>query len=297
MTDVSGKTAFITGGASGLGLAIATVLAGDGARIVLADVNQAGAEAAAAKLRETGAEAIGIALDVTDEAAWARAGKEANAFGPVRILVSNAGVGGGAGKFENYDTDVWRWNYAVNAHAHLYACRTFLGAMKEAGDGHLLLTSSMVAIVPPPISVAYISSKFATLGIAMALRNELAESGVGISVLMPGMTATRIVETTRNLRPGDVETGAAAETSQKMQGVLSTGMSPDKSAAMVLDAIRNDRFWIFTHPEWKAMAELVTADMLAGFGVSADPGYRGDDIDGLIKANGGRMFGAQKQEA
>ena len=297
MTQVSGKTAFVTGGASGLGFAMAKALAGAGARLVLADVNEDGVKAAAATLRETGAEAIGLQLDVTDEAAWARVGEEANAFGPVRILVSNAGVGGGAGKFETYDTDVWRWNYAVNAHAHLYACRTFLGAMKESGDGHLLVTSSMVAIVPPPISVAYISSKYATLGIAMALRNELAGTGVGISVLMPGMTATKIVETTRNLRPGEVETGAAAETSQKMQGVLSTGMPPDKSAAMVVDAIANDRFWIFTHPEWKEMAELVTADMLAGFGESADPDYRGDDIDGLIKANGGRMFGAQRQEA
>lgn len=296
MTDVSGKTAFVTGGASGLGLAMAKALADAGARLVLADIDAAGAAAAAAGLRAGGAEAIGIQLDVTDEAAWARAGEAAAAFGPVRILVSNAGVGGGAGKFENYDTEVWRWNYAVNAHAHLYACRNFLGAMKESGDGHLLLTSSMVAIVPPPISVAYISSKYATLGIAMALRNELADSGVGVSVLMPGMTATRIVETTRNLRPGTAETGAAAETSKKMQGVLSTGMPPDKSAAMVLDAIRNDRFWIFTHPEWKQMAELVTADMLAGFGESADPGYRGDDIDGLIEANGGRMFGAQLRE-
>lgn len=297
MTQVSGKTAFVTGGASGLGLAIGTALAEAGARVILADVDRAGAQAAAAGLRARGAEAIGVQLDVTDEAGWARAGEEASRFGTVGILVSNAGVGGGAGKFENYDTDVWRWNYAVNAHAHLYACRTFLGRMKETGDGHLMLTSSMVAIVPPPISVAYISSKFATLGIAMALRNELAETGVGVSVLMPGMTATKIVETTRNLRPGESETGAAAETSKKMQGVLSTGMAPEKSAAMVLDAILSDRFWIFTHPEWKQMAELVTADMLAGFGASADPDYRGDDIDGLIRANGGRMFGARMQEA
>src|SRR3546814_8817123 len=102
------------------------------------------------------------------------AGEQARAFGPVRILFSNAGVGGGSGPFEQYDTDVWRWNYAVNAHAHLYACRTFLGDMKASGEAsHLVITSSMVAIVPPPISVAYISSKYAPLGIAMALRNEI----------------------------------------------------------------------------------------------------------------------------
>ncbi|PKB13415.1 NADP-dependent 3-hydroxy acid dehydrogenase YdfG [Novosphingobium kunmingense] len=294
MTQIHDKTAFVTGGASGLGLAMATALAKEGARVILADCDRAGAERAAAALRNAGVDAIGLELDVTDEAAWARAGEEARAFGPVRLLVSNAGVGGGAGSFETYDTEVWRWNYAVNAHAHLYACRTFLGEMKASGEAsHLLLTSSMVAIVPPPISVAYISSKYATLGIAMALRNELAETCVGLSVLMPGMTATRIVETTRNLRPGESEQGGAAATSQAMQGVLAGGMPPEKSAAMVVEAIRDDRFWIFTHPEWKRMAELVTADMLAGFGASADPDYRGDDIDALIAANGGRMFGAQ----
>lgn len=294
MTDVAGKTAFVTGGASGLGLATARALADKGARLILADIDGAGAEAAAESLRAAGAETIGLQLDVTDEASWADAGAAAQAFGPVRILFSNAGVGGGSGPFEDYDTDVWRWNYAVNAHAHLYACRTFLGAMKASGEAsHLVITSSMVAIVPPPISVAYISSKYATLGIAMALRNELAGTCVDISVLMPGMSATRIVETTRDLRPAQVEVGRAAATSQAMQGVLAGGMDPAKIGARVVRAIENGDYWIFTHPEWKAMAEMVTRDMLTAFGESADPDYKGDDIDGLIAANGGRMFGAR----
>jgi len=294
MTDVAGKTVFVTGGASGLGLATARALADRGARLILADIDGAGAETAAESLRAAGAEAMGLQLDVTDEASWADAGAAAQAFGPVRILFSNAGLGGGSGPFEDYDTDVWRWNYAVNAHAHLYACRTFLGAMKASGEAsHLIITSSMVAIVPPPISVAYISSKYATLGIAMALRNELAGTCVDISVLMPGMSATRIVETTRDLRPAQVEVGRAAATSQAMQGVLAGGMDPAKIGARVVRAIENGDYWIFTHPEWKAMAELVTRDMLTAFGESADPDYKGDDIDGLIAANGGRMFGAR----
>jgi NAD(P)-dependent dehydrogenase (short-subunit alcohol dehydrogenase family) len=294
MTDVAGKTAFITGGASGLGLATARALAAKGASVILADIDVAGAENAAAALRSKGANALGVCLDVTSEDSWAEAGAKACDFGPVRILFSNAGVGGGSGQFEQYDTDVWRWNYAVNAHAHLYACRTFLGDMKASGEAsHLIFTSSMVAIVPPPISVAYISSKYATLGIAMALRNELAGTCVDISVLMPGMSATRIVETTRDLRPVEVEVGKAAATSQAMQGVLAGGMSPDRIGARVVQAIEAGEYWIFTHPEWKAMAELITQDMLASFGPSADPAYRGDDIDGLIAANGGRMFGAK----
>lgn len=294
MTDVAGKTAFITGGASGLGLATAKALAAKGAAVILADVDADGVEAAAELLRSNGAKALGLQLDVTSEEGWAEAGAKARNFGPVRILFSNAGVGGGSGPFEQYDSEVWRWNYAVNAHAHLYACRTFLGEMKASGEAsHLVITSSMVAIVPPPISVAYISSKYATLGIAMALRNELAETNVGVSVLMPGMSATRIVETTRDLRPVEVEVGQAAATSQAMQGVLAGGMAPEKVGARVVQAIEDGEYWIFTHPEWKAMAELVTQDMLSAFGPSADPGYRGDDIDGLIAANGGRMFGAR----
>lgn len=294
MTDVAGKTAFITGGASGLGLATARALAAKGASVILADVDADGAAAAAEGLSAAGARALGLKLDVTSEESWAQAGETAQAFGPVDILFTNAGVGGGSGPFEQYDTEVWRWNYAVNAHAHLYACRTFLGGMKARGTpGHLVITSSMVAIVPPPISVAYISSKYATLGIAMALRNELAPTNVGISVLMPGMSATRIVETTRNLRPAEVEVGNAAATSQAMQGVLAGGMSPDRVGERVVRAIEGDEFWIFTHPEWKEMAELVTAEMLSAFGESADPAYRGDDIAGLIAANSGRMFGAR----
>jgi NAD(P)-dependent dehydrogenase (short-subunit alcohol dehydrogenase family) len=287
MIPLNGKTAFVTGAASGIGLATATALATRGARLILADIDADGVEAAAAAMRAQGTEAIGLTLDVSDEAAWVRAGEAAATFGPVRILISNAGVGGGSGAFETYDPEVWRWAYAVNAHAHLYACRTFLGAMKASGEAcHLTLTSSMVAIVPPPISVAYISSKFATLGIAMALRNELADTRVGISVLCPGMSATNIVATTALLRPGASEQGAAAQTAQAMRGVLAGGMSPQKIGERLVQAIQADEFFVFTHPEWKGMAEAQFAEILAAFGASADPGYGGDDINGLVSANG-----------
>ena len=291
MKDLKDKTAFVTGGASGIGLATAKALATRGVRLILADIEAAKVKAAAAELRATGAEAIGLQLNVAEEAEWARAGEAAGRFGEVRILFSNAGVGGGSGKFETYDPEVWRWAYAVNAHAHLYACRTFLGAMKESGEpAHLALTSSLVAIVPPPISVAYISSKFATLGIAMALRNELADTEVGVSVLCPGMSATNIVATTQKLRPGASEQGAAAQTAQNMSDVLAGGMSPAMIGHRVVRAIEAGEFYIFTHPEWKVMAEAGFAEMLAAFGESADPSYGGDDIAGLIVANGAKRM-------
>lgn len=293
MKDLAGKTAFITGGASGIGFATAQALARRGVRLALADIDAGRLEEAASALSAAGAAVTTAAFNVAEEDEWARAAATLADFGPIDILFSNAGVGGGSGAFEEYDSDVWRWNYAVNAHAHLYACKTFLGAMKARGTpAHLVLTASMVSIVPPPISVAYISSKFATLGIAMALRNELAGGNVGISVLCPGMAATRIVETTRDLRPAERETGAAAETAQAMDGVLSSGMEPGPIGERVARAIEAGEFYIFTHPEWKRLAEPLFAEMLASFGEAADPSYRGDDIDGLIAANGGRAFAA-----
>jgi short-subunit dehydrogenase len=163
--------------------------------------------------------------------------------------------------------------------------------MKATGRPcHLALTSSMVAIVPPPISVAYISSKFAALGIAMALRNELADTEVGISVLCPGMSATNIVETTQRLRPGASERGQAAQTAQNMTSVLAGGMSPEKIGQRVVHAIERGEFFIFTHPEWKAMAQAQVAEMLAAFGESADPDYPGDDIASLVAANGAQRM-------
>ena len=293
MRDLKDKTAFITGGASGIGFGTAKALGARGARLILADIDLSRVEAAASELRAAGVDAMGLQLNVAEEAEWARAGEAAASFGEVRVLFSNAGVGGGSGAFETYDTEVWRWAYAVNAHAHLYACRTFLGAMKAASEPcHLALTSSMVAIVPPPISVAYISSKFATMGIAMALRNELAGTNVGISVLCPGMSATRIVETTQRLRPGASEQGAAAQTAQNMTSVLAGGMAPGKIGERMARAIERDEFFVFTHPEWKAMAQIQAAEMLAAFGESADPDYPGDDIDGLIAANGASRMNA-----
>ncbi|MBB4632729.1 SDR family NAD(P)-dependent oxidoreductase [Sphingosinicella soli] len=286
MKDIAGKTAFITGGGSGIGLAMARALAREGARIVIADIDEGRLQAGADTLAADGAEVLPVRLDVTDPASWTAAKTRTDAFGPVSILCSNAGVGGGSGVFETYDPAVWRWNYAVNADAHLHACRTFLGDMKTRGDAaHLVITVSMVAIVPPPISAAYISSKYAALGIGMALRNELAGTNVGISVLCPGMAATAIVETTRALRPALREAGDAAATSQAMQAVLAGGMPPGPIGDHVVRAVRAGEFFIFTHPEWKPLVEREHAMMLAAFGASADPRYAGDDIEAVVAAN------------
>lgn len=286
MKNLKGKTAFVTGAASGIGLATSRELARQGVNVIMADIDGDRAAKAAADTAELGVRTLPVQLNVAEEAQWAEAAKQAKAFGEVRILFSNAGVGGGAGAFETYDSDTWRWTYAVNAHAHLYACKAFLGDMKACGEpAHLAITSSMVGLVPPPISTAYISSKFATLGIAMSLRNELAGTGVGISVLCPGMSATNVVMNTHLLRPGADTSGEATRQAEAMKGVLASGMPPERIAERVVRAIRDNEFYIFTHPEWKRLLEPQLAELLAAFGESADPSYPGDDIDGLLAAN------------
>jgi hypothetical protein len=104
------------------------------------------------------------------------------------------------------------------------------------------------------------------------------------------MAATRIVETTRTLRPSDPEAGSAATTAEAMSNVLAAGMDPAAIGEHVVRAIRSGEFYIFTHPEWGPMLRRQYDEMLEGFGEASDPSYRGDDIAGLIAANGGRPF-------
>lgn len=291
MKNISGKTALVTGAASGIGLATSKALATHGVDLVMADIDGDRVAAEAETVAALGVRTLPLTLNVADELQWQDAANRVKSFGEVRILFSNAGVGGGAGAFETYDSDTWRWTYAVNVHAHLYACKAFLGAMKAAPEpSHLVITSSMVGLVPPPISMAYISSKFATLGIAMSLRNELAETQVGVSVLCPGMTATNVVANTHLLRPGRNPDEEVAQQADAMRTVLAGGMSPDRIGARVVKAIQEGEFYIFTHPEWRRLLEPQIAELLAAFGESADPDYQGDDIEALISANGAKRM-------
>ena len=273
MTSVTGKIALVTGGASGIGLGLARALAGRGAQVVLADID---GERAAAQAAPIGARAV--QLDVTDGAAWGRVAAE---IGPVQILCGNAGVGGGPGAIDGYDVEAWHWIFGVNVDAHLHAMRAFLPAMKASGEGcHVLLTASMAGLVPTPHSIAYVASKFGAVGLAFGLRSELKGSNVGVSLLCPGIVATRIIETSTALRPN--ERAGIGTTMADVQSMLAAGMDPDRVGAMAVDAIAADRFYVFPHPEWKDLFAAQSADILAGVGESAQPGYA-DDLSGFLR--------------
>ncbi|HTO39843.1 MAG TPA: SDR family NAD(P)-dependent oxidoreductase [Rhizomicrobium sp.] len=292
MKDVRGGTAFVTGGASGIGLGIARALGQAGAKVALCDIDFERAAEAAETLRAQGADCLAVALDVTCEESWRAAATDVRArLGEVTVLCNTAGVGGGSGLAESYAPEVWRQVHSTNVDSLLFSVRTFVPGMRAGGRAcHIVNTASMAGVVAPPNAVSYVSSKFAVTGFTLALRNELGGSRIGISLLCPGMTRTRIVETTQSLRPGAAEMGVGAETAAAMNAVLATGMNPDSVGRAVLDAILRDRLFIFTHPEWKVLAEERFAEMLEGFGPSAEPGYC-DDISQILSGLAGTRSG------
>lgn len=283
MTQISGSAAFITGGASGIGLAMAQAFTRRGARVAIADIDLGRARMEAAKL----AGAHAVHLDVTDTDNWARAAGEATAaIGPISILCNNAGVSGGPGRLDEYDPDIWRWIYEVNVTSLLHSARTFLPEMKASGRRcHIVNTASMSAIVPTPNAISYVSAKFAVVGATVGLRNELYQHDIGVSLLCPGMTATRIVETTGQLRPDGNNTAETDERMKAMKGVLATGMRPEAVGEMVARSIEADEPYIFPAPEWKPMAEYFYADILSGFRESAQPGHA-DDMSAFLRTWG-----------
>jgi NAD(P)-dependent dehydrogenase (short-subunit alcohol dehydrogenase family) len=282
MTDVSGKVALVTGGASGIGLGMTRALARRGARVAICDIDGERARHAVADLGDA-TDAIAVPLDVSDRESWQAAAETITArLGPVRILCNNAGVGGGPGTIDIYDVEAWRWTYEVNVHSILYAMRTFLPEMKRSGEAcHVVNTASMAGLVPTPHSIAYMSSKFAAMGVSFGLRNEFRGTRIGVSVLCPGMSATRIMETSDTLRPGASAPLPNADIAN-VKKIIATGMDPDLVGEKAIQAVEKDEFYIFSHPEWKPLVEAQFGDVLGGFGASAQPGYA-DDLSAFLK--------------
>jgi len=250
MQEVKDKVAFITGGASGIGLGMATVFSRAGMKVVIADVRADHLDQALAQLK--GAVVHGIQLDVTDRQAMARAADEAErVFGMVEVLCNNAGIGiGGPLKLATYDD--WDWTLGVNLGGVVNGVQTFLPRMLAHGQGgHIVNTSSMSGILPHAGAGLYITAKFAVVGLSEALRTELAEENIGVSVFCPGPVRTNIAESGET-RPARYAQTGYAET-DKARGRFDTSlfMDPVKVGEKVLNGILRNDLYIFTHPEFR----------------------------------------------
>jgi NAD(P)-dependent dehydrogenase (short-subunit alcohol dehydrogenase family) len=262
MTDISGRTAFITGGANGIGLGIARALASAGARIALADLDEAGLEAAKRELSAT-TKTETVVLDVRDREGFARAADDMEArLGPISLLFNNAGVAGAA-PAARMDYATWDWGIGINLGGVINGIQTFLPRMvANSRGGHIVNTASGAGLVPTTAGVLYTTAKYAVVGMSEALRRELASSGIGVSVLCPGPVATDIVRRSRASQPDGghvltedqkraVEQGLNAATAMLQQGV-----PIDRVGEMVRDAVLANRPYIITD---RLVADLLVA--------------------------------------
>ena len=278
MTSWNGRIAFVTGSGSGIGQQIALTLGQRGAAVAAADIDLSAAQATADALRQQGAKAASVTLDISDIDAWDRALADAAQAldAPVDCLVNCAGVGGG-GNVVDEDPRQWRRVIEVNLIGTYYGCRAVLPSMLASGrPANIVTIASLSGLRANPGMSCYTASKFGVVGLHDTLRMELEGSNVGVTVVYPGMTNTGFVENSKRLL-GEVESA------NKVTGVgnmLASGMNPARLAARVVDGVENGEYHVFTHGEYKDAIKDVFDERLAAFGGNADPDYR-EDIAGL----------------
>jgi NAD(P)-dependent dehydrogenase (short-subunit alcohol dehydrogenase family) len=249
--ELEGKTAVITGGASGIGLATATQLAKSGVNLVLGDIEEDTLATAVKDLQESGAHVLGVRTDVTIESDILALRDAALAeFGSVHVVFNNAGVASGA--TIGTPTDVWKWVIDVDLYGVIYGINAFLPLFLEQNEGHVVNTASLAGLGGAPGMGPYCAAKFAVVGLSESLFHELALTGsqVGVSVLCPGFVKTRIHESARNM-PDELtsynDEPAAQLIADLASQAVNAGIGAELVARAVEDAILTNRFWILTH--------------------------------------------------
>lgn len=257
MKDLRDKVAFVTGGASGIGLGIVKALLGAGAKVTIADLRQDHLDAAVADLARQGLRerVHGVRLDVSDRAGMARAAAEVEQrFGKVHVLVSNAGVGI-EGPLRRATYDDWDFGLGVNLGGVINGIQTFVPRIRAHGEGgHVVNTASLAGLVwMPSFMTVYTTSKAAVIALSECLRDDLIPDRIGVSVLCPGPVKSNIHEAGRN-RPDKFRGSsgfAEAEANLAQRVVSPLWMDPEVVGGKVLRAILNDEFYIITHGEWR----------------------------------------------
>jgi NAD(P)-dependent dehydrogenase (short-subunit alcohol dehydrogenase family) len=251
--DLQGKVAVVTGGASGIGLAVAQRAAAEGMKIVLGDIEEGPLAQAVDDLGAAGAEAIGVRTDVADRASVeALRDRALDRFGAVHLVHNNAGVGLGGPIWEVTEED-WRWILGVNLWGVIHGVATFTPLLIDQGEGHIVNTASVAGLIVAPFLGPYNATKQAVVAISETLFKDLQTlaAPVGVSVLCPGFVQTRIAESDRNRPDWAPESDAmgAAEVQGVVQNLVDGGIAPATVADRVIDAVRTNTFYILTHPE------------------------------------------------
>ncbi len=254
MKHLEGKTAFITGGASGAGLGMAKVFSKNGMKVVIADIRKDSLERAMAQFKND-PNIYPVELDVTDREGFVRAADEAeHVFGNVHLLCNNAGINLFV-PIEECTYNDWDWVMGVNFGGVVNGVQTFIPRMQKHGEGgHIVNTASMAAFLPAPTAGIYSAAKFGVRGLSEALRLSLYHHKIGVSVFCPGLIDSAIYESEK-IRPIELRspenTAKSQQTMDKLPEIHKFGMDPIEVGEKVLEGIRKNRMYIFSHPEFR----------------------------------------------
>jgi NAD(P)-dependent dehydrogenase (short-subunit alcohol dehydrogenase family) len=262
MQKLTGKAAFVTGGASGIGFALGRAFAQAGMRVMLADIETDALVAAVETLRNFGLEVRGVTCDVADPVSVERAAEASyETFGNVHVVCNNAGVAGGSG-IDNISLDTWRWVLDVNLMGVLHGVRIFLPHIRAHGEGgHFVNTAAWAGLQSGLGFSPYAASKFAVVNMSEGLAIQLKPLGIGVTVLCPSFVRTRISESARNRpeRYGPTQmpdpASPAGALAARLAELSQSGLDPSDVAARVLTALCRDELYVFTHPEMRAEVE------------------------------------------
>jgi NAD(P)-dependent dehydrogenase (short-subunit alcohol dehydrogenase family) len=251
MRDIKGKTAIVTGAASGIGLGIAKALAYAGANIVLADLRPDPLDAARREIEAIGVRTMTVTTDVSDPESVAAAGRAAvEAFGALHIAVNNAGVAMHGTPLEDVAPEEWEWVIGVNVKGVINGIRTFVPMIRSCGQGgHVVNTGSISSLFVREgrNQGAYAMTKYAVLALSEALEQELAGSGIGVSVLCPGGVTTSIFDSAAT-RPDRFGGSYRRPQQEAMKSASSAAaLAPQIVGRRVLQAIQDNEFYILTH--------------------------------------------------
>ncbi|MCC7076040.1 MAG: SDR family NAD(P)-dependent oxidoreductase [Acidimicrobiia bacterium] len=276
MQELAGRTAVVTGAASGIGLALARRLGAEGMNLVLCDIEAPALDVAVRELETEGAEVLASVADVADPAAVEDlASATVDRFGVPHLLCNNAGVATG-GLMWDISAEMWDWILGVNVKGVANGIRAFVSRMVQAGvEGHVVNTASVAGLVSAPLMSPYCVTKHGVVTLSECLAGELEMVGakIGVSVLCPGWVATRIHESDRNLpenvTPPPLEMAAAMR--EVVGQAIAGGMDPARVADEVVDAIRTERFYIRPHAGMEGMVSARCEAVMAG----ANPAFIG----------------------